>query len=132
MVASIDELPNLPLDQEVSVRLLRKIVELVDKDVAVNRRPVSLIGMAIPAVPFMILVDGAPADSFPLLSALALSLGLGWGAFVSWRVLRHTGAKLEGLGYVIESARFWRLVIGTLLLVLVMTAALMWFSKVIG
>ena len=114
------------------MKLRRKITELVDKDVAANSKPISLIGMAIPFVPFMIFVDGAPADSFPVLGGLALALSLGWGAFIMWRVLRHTGADLEGYGYVIGSARFWRLIIVTLLLIMLVTVALMWFENRVG
>jgi hypothetical protein len=105
---------------------------LVDRDVAANYKPISLIGMIIPFLPFIIFVDGAPADSYPLLGAFALALSLGWGSFVMWRLLRQTRTKLEGYGYVIGSARFWRLIIGTLLLIALVSAILMWFEAKIG
>ena len=114
------------------VKLLRKITELVDKDVAANSKPISLLGMAIPFLPFIIFVEGAPADSYPMLGGLAFAASIGWVLFVMWRALRHTRAELEGYGYVIGSARFWRLVIGTLLLIALVTAALMWFENKIG
>lgn len=115
-----------------AVELLRKITELVDKDVAANSKPISIIGMIVPFVPFIIFVDGAPADSYPILGGLALALSLSWGAFVMWRVLRYTRIELQGLGYVMGSARFWRLLIGTLLLIALVAAALMWFENPIG
>jgi hypothetical protein len=114
------------------VKLLRKITELVDRDVAANSKPISLIGMAIPFVPFMIFVDGAPADSFPVLGGLALALSLGWCAFVLWRGFRHTGSELESYGFVIGSARFWRLTIGTLIIIALVSAAAMWFEGKFG
>jgi len=55
------------------MKLLRKITELVDKDVAANSKPISMIGAAIPFLPFMVFVDGAPADSYPVLSGTAFA-----------------------------------------------------------
>lgn len=112
--------------------LLRKITDLVDKDVAANSKPISMIGVAIPFVPFMIFVDGAPADRYPVLAGLACGSSLCWLAFVSWRMLRHTRAKLEGYGYIAGSARFWRLIVGTTLLIALATAAVMWLQNNIG
>ena len=109
--------------------LLRKITELVDKDVAANGKPISIVAAALPFVPFMIFVDGAPADSYPVLAGLALVASLCWLAFVLWRALRHTRAELEGYGYVFGSARFWRLMLGTALLIAVATAAVMWLQN---
>ena len=112
--------------------LLHKITELVDRDVATNSKPISIIGAAIPFVPFMIFVDGAPIDRYPLLAGLALGASFSWLAFVMWRALRHTRAELEGYGYVFGSARFWRLMVGTASLIAVVTAALMWLQNKIG
>ena len=112
--------------------MLRKITELVDRDVAANSRPISMIAAAIPFVPFMIFVDGAPADHYPVLGGLALGASFCWLAFVMWRVFRHTRTELEGYGYVAGSARFWRLMIGTVLLIAAATAALMWAQDQIG
>ena len=114
------------------VWLLRKITELVDKDVAANSKPISILGAVIPFVPFMIFVDGAPADRCPVLAGSALAASLCCLAFVMWRALRHLGAELQGYGYVIGSPRFWRLIIGTTLLIALATAALMWFQNKIG
>jgi hypothetical protein len=112
--------------------LLRKITELVDRDVAANSKPISMVGAAIPFVPFMLFVDGAPADRHPVLGGLAFGASLCWLAFVFWRMLRHTRTQLEGYGYVVGSARFWRLMIGTVLLVAAATAAVMWVQNQIG
>ena len=112
--------------------LLRKITRLVDKDVAANSKPISLLGMVIPFVPFMLFVDGAPMDSFPVLGGLALAASIGWGLFIMWRMLRRTRTEFESSGYVIGSARFWMLVLGTLLLIALLTAALMWFESMTG
>lgn len=116
----------------LNVRLLRKITELVDKDVAANGKPLSIIGVAIPFLPFMLFVDGAPADRYPLLAALAIGASFCWLAFVTWRMLRHLRAKLDGYGYVAGSARFWRLVVGTTALVAVATAVVMWLQNRTG
>ena len=109
--------------------LLRRITDLVDKDVAANSRPVSMIAAAIPFLPFMIFVDGAPVDHYPLLSLLALAVSFCWVAFVIWRALRHARRELEGFGYLAGSARFWRLVIGTISLVAGVIAAVMWVQN---
>lgn len=53
--------------------MLRRIIELVDKDVATNSRPISTIGAVIPVVPFMIFVDGAPFDKYPVLGGSAFA-----------------------------------------------------------
>lgn len=106
--------------------LLRKICDLVDRDVAANSKPISIIGVAVPFVPFMAFVDGAPADRYPVLAGVALAVSFSWLAFVSWRMLRHTRTELEGYGIRIGSARFWRLTVGTVVLISAATAAVMW------
>ena len=112
--------------------VLRKITEMVDRDVAANSKPISMIGAALPFVPFMIFVDGAPADRYPILSGLALGLSLSWLVFVMWRMLRRTRTDLEGHGYKAGSARFWRLIFGTILIIVVATAGLTWLRNQIG
>ena len=109
--------------------MLRRITELVDRDVAENSKPISMIGVMIPFVPFMIFVDGTPLDSHPILGSLAFAASIGWLLFVMWRFLRHTRSKLEGYGIVVGSSRFWRLIVGTGLLISLVTAAIMWFDK---
>jgi hypothetical protein len=110
---------------EGSLRILRKITDFVDRDVAANSKPLSIILVAVPFLPFMVFVDGPPAERYPILAGLALIASICWLAFVIWRVLRHARTGLEGHGYVIGSARFWRLIAGTLLIVAAISAALM-------
>jgi len=112
-----------------SITVLRKICELVDRDIAANSKPISIIGVAVPFLPFMAFVKGAPADRYPVLAGLALGVSFSWLAFVLWRMLRHTKAKLEGYGYRVGSARFWWLVVVTLLLVSAATAVVMWVKN---
>ncbi len=112
--------------------MLRKITELVDRDVASNSKPISMVGAVIPFVPFMIFVDGAPIDRYPVLGGLAFATSVIWLLFVFWRMLRHTRAQLEGYGYVTGSVRFWRLIIGTVLLISLITALIMWFEDKLG
>lgn len=107
------------------MRLLHKITELVDRDVAANSKPLSIILVAIPILPFIFFVDGPPAERYPILAGLALATSMLWLAFVIWRVLRHARIGLEGHGYVIGSARFWRLIAGTILIIAAISAALM-------
>ena len=107
------------------MKWLRAIIDLVDKDVATNSKPVSLIGAVIPFVPFMIFVDGAPADSYPVVASLAFAVSLCWIGFVLGRMFRHTRTELEGYGYQVGSARFWRLILVTLFLVIAVTLTLM-------
>ena len=80
-------------------RVFRKVTELVDKDVAANSKPISLLGMAIPFVPFMF-VDGAPADRYPLLGGPVFAVSIGWGLFVMWRKVRHVRSETRKRGRV--------------------------------
>lgn len=114
------------------MRLFRKITELVDKDVASNSKPISIIGIAIPFVPFMIFVDGAPADSYPVLAGLALAASTCWGLFVMWRYLRHLQVELAGTRETLGSVKFWLLVVGTVVFILLLAAGDMWLSDKIG
>lgn len=102
---------------------------MVDRDVAANSKPFSMAFAVIPFVPFMIFVDGAPAERFPILSGLAVGASLCWLAFFMWRYLLYARAELEGDGYTAGSLRFWRLLIVTLLLVIGATLALMWLGN---
>lgn len=114
------------------MRLLRKIIELVDKDVAQNSQPISVIGMGVPFLPFMIFVDGAPADTYPMLAGLALAASFGWGLFVMWRYLRHLQLQLTGPRKTLGSVRFWLLIFGTVLFILLLAAGYVWLSSKIG
>ena len=114
------------------MRLLRKITDLVDKDVAAHSKPLSMFVAVIPCLPFMAYVDGAPFDGHPAFAGLALATSFCWLAFVMWRILRHTRSKLEGFGYVVGSARFWRLILGTICLVAAVAAVLMWLENRVG
>ncbi len=112
--------------------MLHRITELVDRDVAANSKPISMIGAVIPFLPFMIFVDGAPIDKYPVLGGLAFAASIGWLLFVFWRMLRHSRTQLESYGYVIGSFRFWRLMIGTILLIALITALVMWIENRLG
>ncbi|MHA3793598.1 hypothetical protein [Sphingomonas sp. YL-JM2C] len=112
--------------------LLRKITELVDKDVAANSKPLSIIGIAIPFVPFMIFVDGSPADRYPLLSALALAAGCGWGLFVMWRYARHLRTKLSQSRKAIGSKNTWLVMIATVIFILLVATGNIWLANQIG
>ena len=91
-----------------------------------------MIGMIIPVVPFMIFVDGAPANSYPVLGALALAASIGWGLFVMWRVLLHLKVELRGYSKILGSFRTWALGVGTVLFILLFAAADIWLSNKIG
>lgn len=112
--------------------LVRKITEWVDRDIAANSKPISILGAAVPFLPFMVLVDGAPMDSYPLLGGLALSISICWLLFVFWRFLRHLKVRLAGAREALGSLRFWLLATGTVLLILLWAAASMWLSNKIG
>lgn len=94
------------------MNLLLKITELVDKDVAANNKPLSLLGMVIPMLPIMLISDGPPLESQPVLGAVALSASIGWGAFVGWRVFRHTKKELIPYHKSLGATRFWVLMGG--------------------
>ena len=81
------------------MRPLRTITELVDKDVASNWRPVSLLGAFVPFIPFMF-SDGAPVQSHPILGGMALAASASWGLFVMWRVVRHLRSETRRRGHV--------------------------------
>ena len=108
--------------------LLRRITELVDKDVASNPRPISILGVIIPFVPFIIFVDGAPADSHPELFALALTVSISWGLFVAWRYLRHLQVELAGPRKILGTGKFWLLMGGTIMFVLLLAGGQIWLS----
>jgi len=105
------------------------ITALVDKDVASNSKPISLIGMAIPFVPFMLFVDGAPVDSYPLLGGVALSMSIGWGVFVMWRVLRHAKVEMQPYKRELGPFRFWLLLVGTILTCVLLGTLIWWFEN---
>jgi len=111
-----------------ALNLLLKITELVDKDIAENSRPISWIGISVPWLPFVFFVDGAPADSHPVLSGLALGISLGWALFVMWRLVRYTKEGLQPSYEQLGPARFWALMAGTLAAILLIAAVLMWLE----
>ena len=112
--------------------MLRRIIELVDKDVAANPKPISMIGAVIPFLPFMMFVEGAPIDTYPVLGGFAFAASITWLLFVFWRMFRHSKTQFENYGYVIGSFRFWRLIIGTLLLIALITVLIMWIRGQLG
>lgn len=114
------------------MRPFRWIVNLVDKDVAANSKPISLAGVIVPFVPFMVFVDGAPMDSYPILGGLALSISIGWGLFVMWRLLRHLNVEFRQHRKKLGTIRAWSIVIGSILFILLWAAGLTWLSNKIG
>lgn len=112
--------------------LLEKIIRLVDRDVAANSKPISSIGMVIPFVPFMIWVDGAPVDSYPVLSAVALATSIAWGLFVMWRIMLHFKIQLAPHRQTLGSRKFWLLIIGTVFFIVLSAAGAIWLSGQIG
>ncbi len=111
------------------MNLLLKITELVDKDIAANSKPISLIGIAIPWLPFLLFVEGAPMDSHPVLAGLALGISLAWLAFVMSRVVRYTTNELAPYHESLGPMRFWALMAGTLVAIGAIAAVLMWLDQ---
>ena len=114
------------------MKLLRLITELVDKDIAANSKPISLIGIAVPFLPFMIFVDGAPADKYPVLGGLALAASFGWGLFVMSRLVRHLSLQRKGNGKSFGLLRSSLLMLGTILFIIVWGTGDWWLSSKIG
>ena len=113
----------------LKLKLLGKITELVDKDIASNSKPISVIVAFVPWVPFLIFVEGAPADSYPILSGLAFAASIGWLLFVLWRLFRHMKKELAPHHKSLGSARFWALMGGTLVAILAIGAVLTWLQS---
>lgn len=105
------------------MRLLKFITDIVDRDVAANSKPISVIGMLVPFLPFMMFVDGAPADTYPKLGALAFAASLSWGAFVLWRLFRHLRPQLAAFKTLLGAPRFWTLLLGTVFFILFIAIA---------
>lgn len=111
------------------MKLLGKVTELVDKDIASNFKPISVIVAFLPWVPFMIFVEGAPADSYPILSGLAFAASIGWLLFILWRLFRHMRKELAPHHKSLGSARFWALMAGTLAAIFIIAVFLTWLEK---
>ena len=105
-----------------------KITELVDKDIAENSKPISLLGILVPWLPFLFFAQGAPIDRYPILSGVALGLSIGWLVFVAYRFIRYTKKELAPYHRSMGPARFWALMAGTLLAILLIAAALAWLE----
>lgn len=132
-IADITKLRNLPVQlRGLGMRLLRKITELVDKDVAANSKPISIIGIALPVVPFMIFVEGAPVDRYPVLAGLAFTASICWGLFVMWRYIRHARVKLRAARNTVGAGTTWVVIVGTVLFILLIAAGDIWLSSKIG
>ena len=110
------------------MNLLIKITELVDKDIAENSKPISLVGIIIPWLPFIIFVEGAPIDSHPILSGLALGVSMAWLLFVMSRFVRYTKNELAPYHKSLGPIRFWALMAGTLLAIGIIAAVLTWLQ----
>ena len=111
------------------MNLLLKITELVDKDVAANNKPLSLLGMVIPMLPIILLSDGPPLESQPVFGAIALAASIGWGAFVGWRVFRPAKKELMPYHQSLGTTRFWTLVGGTIILIFGLAALAGWAAR---
>jgi hypothetical protein len=107
-------------------------VNLVDKDVAANSKPLSIIGMIIPFVPFMLFADGPPMERYPVLSGLALATSIGWGLFVMWRLMRHLKSELTPHYKTLGVVRTWSIGLGTILFIFLFVAGRIWLSDKIG
>ena len=105
-----------------------KITELVDKDIAANSKPLSVIFIAIPWLPFMLFVEGAPMDSHPVLAGVALGISLAWLAFVMWRLVRYTTNELAPYHKSLGPGRFWAILAGTFLAIGLIAAVLTWLD----
>ena len=110
------------------MNLLLKITELVDKDVAENSKPISIVAIAIPWLPFMLFVEGAPMDSHPVLAGLALGVSIAWLLFIMSRVVRHTKKELKPHYKLLGPIRFWALMAGTLVAIFLIAALLTWLE----
>ncbi len=110
------------------MNLLRQLTDLVDRDVAANSKPLSLLGMIVPMLPFMLFVDGAPADRFPVLTSLAFAAGVAWALFVMWRVIRHMNGEMAKSGYEPGSAHYWKMLLGVIGAILIAALILMKFE----
>ena len=111
------------------MNLLLKITELVDKDIAENSKPISLIGAIIPWVPFMFFVEGAPMDTHPTAAAMALGVSIGWLLFVLWRLARYTRNELAPYHKSLGPSRFWALMAGTMVAIGLIAALLTWLEN---
>lgn len=114
------------------MKLLQKVTELVDADIASGGKPISIVGVAVPFLPFMIFVEGPPADSFPVLAAVALAVSICWGLFVMWRYLRYAKGELSVSYTSLGPLRFSLIIAGTILLILLIAAGDIWLSDKIG
>ncbi|WP_411341853.1 hypothetical protein V6U71_08635 [Sphingopyxis sp. J-6] len=112
--------------------LFRRVLNLVDKDVAANSKPISLAGMIIPFLPFMLFTDGPPIKNYPVLSGLALTTSVGWGLFVLWRLLRHLKGELRPHYEAYGAARIWSIMVGTIIFILLLVAGQIGFANKIG
>ena len=109
--------------------VLAKITELVDKDVATNTKPISMLGIFLPLLPFAFFTDGPPLDSHPVLGALALFAAMGWFGFVMSRYFRHMKKEFVPSYRKLGPVRFWALIVGTLLAILLIAAFLTWLEN---
>ena len=109
--------------------LWSKITELVDRDVARNR-PISLMGVIVPWIPFMLFVKGPPIDTHPVLAELALGASFGWLLFVVFRMARYTRKQLEPSYKSLGAVRFWMMMAGTVVVIGLIAAVLMWVQRI--
>lgn len=108
--------------------MLKRVTELVDRDVSESGGRLSLALMAFPFLPFVLFVDGAPRDEYPVLSSFFLIASLGWGVFVFWRVLLDVGVRSKHLRSAMGPMKFWTGAIGTIF-VIVLGGLLYWWFK---
>lgn len=113
------------------MELLRRITGWVDKDVE-KYKPISLLGIIIPFLPFAFFVHGAPVAEYPVLSGLALTAGVSWGLFVIWRLVRQMVLAAIHDSGSIGRTRYWLTAVGTVLFLVLPATGGWWLSSKIG
>lgn len=107
--------------------MLKKVIELVDRDVSDSGGKLATALMALPILPFLLFVDGAPADEYPIFSSLAVAASLGCGLFVFWRVLVDVGVQARPLRSAMGPTKFWVGLTGTIVALIAGGIVFQWF-----
>lgn len=113
------------------MNFLQKLTQVVDKGVAKNYAIVVIVGAVVPLAP-LLLIEDAPIERYPILTALAMFAALSWGAFVTWRYLRQAKIKLDSLAKASKYSHFWPLIICATIFLLAVALGEFWLSAKIG